>query len=373
MTLRIVFLLVTIFVTVTVASGQTRSNPFGWEPRVDSDAGLEAQRRHVKISIAVVDGEGYARTRFVTGDTVRVRIFLTSDGPAPVWTSTTESYLQEWPKLMKDGREVSYSQTTGTMLKEQETRPTVTGLSVFSLKPGVRRETSLIDLESWSRELPYATLAPGIYRLTLEHRFGGFGQGPRVESNAVSFEVQAPEDAAEYERVIKKILLLQNCDDRIKGPDKTAMIKDLGTIGELGTILIGMMTRYRFAKPETMEYLYLEGSLFILGQMKEARAVPQLLQLAIDRKAHENVRAQATKSVGQIDAEGNKNFLLRILNASREYYLMRIYAAEGLARTDDPKALIALNRHTLAERDTHVREQFKKAAHEIKARISGKR
>jgi hypothetical protein len=52
---------------------------------------------------------------------------------------------------------------------------------------------------------------------------------------------------------------------------------------------------------------------------------------------------------------------------------MRIYAADGLARTDDPQALMALNRRALAERDAHVREQFEKAAREIKARISGKR
>jgi HEAT repeat protein len=141
------------------------------------------------------------------------------------------------------------------------------------------------------------------------------------------------------------------------------MIKDLGPVGELGTVLIGMMTRYRYAKPESMECQYLKGSVSVLGQLKEARAVPQLLQLAVDRKAHENARAIATRSVGRIDAEGSKNFLLRILNASREYHQVRIYAAEGLARTDDPQTLAALNRHALAE----------KAAREIKARISGKR
>jgi uncharacterized protein GlcG (DUF336 family) len=61
--LRIVFLLVTLFVIVPIAGGQTRSVPFGWEPRVDSDAGLEAQGRRVKVSIAVVDAEGQARSR----------------------------------------------------------------------------------------------------------------------------------------------------------------------------------------------------------------------------------------------------------------------------------------------------------------------
>ena len=373
MTLRIVFLLVTLFVIVPVAGGQTRSVPFGWDSRIDSDAGLEAQGRHVKVSIAVVDAEGQARTSFVTGDTVRVRIFLTSDAPAPVWTSTSYHYLQEWPKLLKDGREVSYSQATQTMLKDQEARPTVTGSSVFSLNSGAQRETSLIDLGGWYSGLPYAALAPGIYRLSLEHRFGGFGQGPRVESDAVSFEVKPPGDAAESERVIKKIFLLHLDDDRTARPDRTAMIKDLAPIEEVGTVLIGMMTQYTQAKPQSMEYLYLLGSVSVLGQIKEAKAVPQLLQLAVDREAHEDACAYATRSVGQIDAEGNKNFLLRILDADREYYLMRIFAAEGLARTDDPQALAALNRHKLAERDAHVRKQFEKAAQEIEARINRKR
>src|SRR5262249_28410255 len=156
-------------------------------------------------------------------------------------------------------------------------------------------------------------------------------------------------------------------------PDRTAMIKDLAPIEEVGTVLIGMMTRYRHAKPQSMEYLYLLGSVSVLGQIKEARAVSQLLQVAVDREAHADARAYATRSVLEIDAEGSKNFLLRILNANREYYLMRIFAAEGLARTDDTQALAALNRHKLVERDAYVRKQFEKTAQEIKARINGKR
>jgi HEAT repeat protein len=119
-----------------------------------------------------------------------------------------------------------------------------------------------------------------------------------------------------------------------------------------------------------LEYVYLNGATWVLGEMKEQQATFPLSQMLFDKKVHENIRALAARSLGQIDADGNKQLLLRALGNVNDYYIIRVYAAEALAKINDPQALKALEQYSRQERDAHVRQKFENAAREIRGRIT---
>ena len=119
-----------------------------------------------------------------------------------------------------------------------------------------------------------------------------------------------------------------------------------------------------------MEFLYLNGAVWMLGERKVKQAEGPLPQILFDRRVHENVRALAARSLGQIDSEANKQLLLKALANTSDYFAVRVYAAEGLAKTKDRLVLKALEKYSREERDPHVRQQFQKAAQQVRARIS---
>jgi HEAT repeat protein len=81
---------------------------------------------------------------------------------------------------------------------------------------------------------------------------------------------------------------------------------------------------------------------------------------------YENVRAVAVRSLGGIDAEASKKDLLWALNATSDYFLIRVYAAEALAKTKDSQVPGQLQRYAQSERDSYVRQQFEKSEQELK-------
>ena len=78
--------------------------------------------------------------------------------------------------------------------------------------------------------------------------------------------------------------------------------------------------------------------------------------------------AGAARSLGQIDPEGNKQILLKALNpVTSNYYLIRVFAAEGLARTKDTGVLKAIEQYRVEEKDSYVRQQFDNASQAMRA------
>lgn len=155
--------------------------------------------------------------------------------------------------------------------------------------------------------------------------------------------------------------------------NRKAKLDGLGRHGEVKAVLIKMLSKYKHSEPETLEYIYLNGATWALGEMKEQQAASPLSQMLFDKKVHENVRALAARSLGQIDAEGNKQLLLRALDSVNDYHMIRIYAAEALAETKDPQALKALEKYSREERDPQIRQKFEKAARDLRAKIARQR
>jgi len=168
----------------------------------------------------------------------------------------------------------------------------------------------------------------------------------------------------ELEKKIERIFLYQPV--REEKYDHKAEIEKLGNEPGARAILINMLTKYRYAKPGTLQYLYLSGATHSVGRMGIKNAAAPLSQFIFDKSVHENVRAVAVKSLGLIDAEGNKKILLRALHHTSDYFLIRINAAEALAKTKDSQALAAIERSARKETDSYVRQQFEKSARELK-------
>jgi HEAT repeat protein len=151
-------------------------------------------------------------------------------------------------------------------------------------------------------------------------------------------------------------------------PDLRVSLRELGDDKEIAPVLVRLASGSKHAKERSSDLLVLSGAVASLGELRASSANELLSSLLTDREVHENVRALAARSLGQIDPEGNKQSLLNALNSVSDHYLIRVYAAEGLAKTRDAEALKALERYSREEKDAHVRQQFEKAAEEMRAK-----
>jgi HEAT repeat protein len=81
-------------------------------------------------------------------------------------------------------------------------------------------------------------------------------------------------------------------------------------------------------------------------------------------------RRRSVKSLGDIDPEANKELLLQALQSdkSENHHMIRVNAAEGLAKLKDPEVLAALEQATRQESDPFIREKFQTAAKEIRSK-----
>jgi HEAT repeat protein len=152
--------------------------------------------------------------------------------------------------------------------------------------------------------------------------------------------------------------------------DLKVEIEKLGRRERVTPILLDMLKDYRYTQEGTSEFLYLYRAVWVLGAFKERRASSPLASLLLDQRVHENVRTVAAESLGKIDAEGNKEVLLKVLDPKMaDYPFIRIEAAKALAKTDDRQALKAIERLAAKERDTYVKQKLGEAASELKQRI----
>jgi len=171
--------------------------------------------------------------------------------------------------------------------------------------------------------------------------------------------------SSKLEDRIKQILLYQ--PDVGEDYDIRTKITELGREIEVRQVLISFLSAYRYPE-NTMEELFLDGAVFMLGELKAKEAQGALSQILLDSTADRRTRAWAAKSLGQIDVDANKDVLLEALRP-RQYHLIRINAADALANTKDPKVLTALDRYSREERENYVRQRLQKATDKLRARL----
>jgi hypothetical protein len=169
-----------------------------------------------------------------------------------------------------------------------------------------------------------------------------------------------------------RAVLQREGDDQKPPTDGVMRLRDslrmLGTDGEVTAVLLSLINKHKYAERRTPDYIVLNSSVIVLGAFGANSANQLLSSVLTDPKVDSIIRAGAARSLGQIDPEGNKDTLLGALNpTASDYYLIRVFAAEGLAKTKDDEALRALERYGRDERDQYVRQQFEKAGQEIRA------
>jgi hypothetical protein len=174
----------------------------------------------------------------------------------------------------------------------------------------------------------------------------GFGQQPALEDR------------------IRSLFLLEH---GVPISDLPVKLRQLGDESETAAVLMRLASTYRYAGEGSLGFKMVNGAVVSLGVLEVKSASELLSSLCTDRKVHEDVRALAARSLGQIDPESNKQILLRAL-APSEHYLVRVYAAEGLAKTRDAEALKALERYSREEKDSYVRQQFEKTAQKLRTK-----
>jgi hypothetical protein len=153
------------------------------------------QSSDIKVTIATTDGFlGQPATRFKVGDEIPVTITMTNTSKEPVYTCISSDVYQDLPKLTRDGKVVPYTnaqsyETVNAKLNhtcDEENLP-----EPVLLKPNEPRVADWFVLvadraggaDSW-----YDSLPVGKYELTIQRTFACC-DGPKVESNKISFEV----------------------------------------------------------------------------------------------------------------------------------------------------------------------------------------
>jgi HEAT repeat protein len=167
-----------------------------------------------------------------------------------------------------------------------------------------------------------------------------------------------------------QMIFLQHGEEGKGDNDKKEKIKQLGPREEVIAILREMAAWHKYAREESLELTYLYGAVWMLGEMADKQAEDRLSKMAFNPRVHENIRALAVRSLGNIDASSNQKLLLQALRRDKsDNFMVRVYAAEGLAKIKDTQVLAALELAVRQESDSFVREKFRAAAREVRSKL----
>ena len=151
-------------------------------------------------------------------------------------------------------------------------------------------------------------------------------------------------------------------------------IEQLGHTVEVRQILLNIIAKYKGVTVESGgNFTELLGSIFVLGDLNEVRAIPILVEILSDDKSDNIVRSVAARAIGKIDPIGNKQHLLLILENKSNYYSIRLAAADALAKTKDASVLKLLDKYKNEEKDTFVKKQLADSAQKLRERLQDKR
>jgi hypothetical protein len=113
------------------------------------------------------------------GDKIRFELSVTSSLTEPFEISVSGD--QNRPQLLRNGHQLPYHQKATKFIRDTERLPYLSALTL-RLKPGEPQTIGIIDLKDW-----YEPLGPGLYELTVRHRFQGGGKW--IDFPQVTFEV----------------------------------------------------------------------------------------------------------------------------------------------------------------------------------------
>ena len=151
---------------------------------------LDAVKLELKTIASDGDASQMETPRFEPGHKVRFRLVATNNSSEVVNVPLTNPYYQNRPRLRgSGGDELPYRGDVAKLVKakDDEAVPTYISSHIIPLRPYEQRELETIDLSAW-----YHKLKPGVYELTVGHRFERGGAW--VAFSPITFEVVKAED-----------------------------------------------------------------------------------------------------------------------------------------------------------------------------------
>lgn len=133
-------------------------------------------------------------------------------------------------------------------------------------------------------------------------------------------------------------------------------------------ILLKLLAQYWDKRSGDREFLSARQCLFALRKFHVVRALP-LVQRIID-SGDEDLRTDATMALGEIDAAGSREPLLKLLND--KYYPVRRAAAQALGSLDDAQIATEIEIQASRETDQSERTMFFGIANDIRRRLNDK-
>jgi hypothetical protein len=176
-------MLIAAVLVVGAASLATAQQPAGEaEWRKAARAEREKKMRHLDVTInTVADPNSAPQAQFRDSDSVYVHVGATNTDREQTVVVLGNAYHHYFPRLLKDGRPLPYSQKAKERLADTS-EPVRVKRSGVKLEPHVEERIGLLPLSFW-----YDKLEPGTYHLTL--RFALDRTDRKVKTNTVMFEV----------------------------------------------------------------------------------------------------------------------------------------------------------------------------------------
>lgn len=149
----------------------------------DVDKEKVKPKRPIQMTITTKGSNYEPKSRYKAGDKVLVEVVMINTGTEPLEVGIGNSYFQDRPRMLKDGKPLSYRKGLPDILREKDKHPGRLGSTIFhKLEPSVPTVVHRFLLADW-----YEPFEPGQYELTLRHRF--WGREVPAESDTVTFQV----------------------------------------------------------------------------------------------------------------------------------------------------------------------------------------
>src|SRR6266550_2903408 len=148
---------------------------------------------------------------YLVGDYTHFQLLITQYlSEEIVLSNYMSSYYDCRPELYKDGEILPYSKQAQERVERPDRQVVSGSVMAVRLVPGRERLWTDIDMDDW-----YEPLGPGHYQLSVRKRFTG--DGDWVQSNPVTFDVQARKPAMPIPDGVRVRLVPQTAKPQVKG------------------------------------------------------------------------------------------------------------------------------------------------------------
>lgn len=164
----------------TLAAAQRANGEPEWKKAARADREKKLRKLELTISPVEIDFTT-PRTQFRADESVLIRVGATNTSDEMMAFTYTDGYQNYFPRLLKDGLPVPYTQKAKERLADTSELMRFNASGV-RIAPHAEERIAVLDLHRW-----YGQLKPGTYQLMV--RFALDRTDRKVKTNTVVFEV----------------------------------------------------------------------------------------------------------------------------------------------------------------------------------------